>query len=161
MSVHYLLNIDGIEGESKNSQYPNHIEVKQFSWGATQSGTFAVNSGGGAGKVTMQDFHFTMSVNKASVKLMKACASGEHIKSATLYCLKAGKDQQTFLTVTFTDLLVSSYQAGGSDGGDFLPDDSITLNFACINMQYKEQKADGTMGGAIQGGYNLKLNKSI
>jgi type VI secretion system secreted protein Hcp len=161
MSVHYLLHIDGIEGESKNAQYPNHIEVKQFSWGATQSGTFATNSGGGAGKVSMQDFHFTMSVNKASVKLMKACATGEHIKSATLYALKAGKEQQTFLTVTFTDLLVSSYQAGGADGGDFLPDDSITLNFAKLQMAYKEQKADGTLGGTIQAGYDLKLNKGM
>lgn len=160
MSVHYLLSIDGIEGESMNSQYPNTIEVKTYSWGATQSGTFAVNSGGGAGKVSMQDFHFTMGVNKASVKLMKACASGEHIKSAKLYCLKAGKEQQTFLTVEFTDLLVSSYQAAGADGGDFLPDDSISLNFSKIAMTYKQQNADGTLGGAITAGYDLKLNKA-
>ena len=33
--------------------------------------------GGGAGKVAMQDFSFTMSVNKASPKLLLACATGQ------------------------------------------------------------------------------------
>ena len=62
----------------------------------------------------MQDFHFMMKVNKASPKLMLACASGEHIKKAVLTCRKAGKDQQEFLKITLTDVLVSSYQTGGS-----------------------------------------------
>src|SRR3712207_8560183 len=39
------------------------------------------SGGGGAGKVTMQDFHFTMKMNKASPKLMLACAQGDHIRS--------------------------------------------------------------------------------
>ena len=61
----------------------------------------------------MQDFHFTMSTNKASPKLFLACANGEHIKSAKLTCRKAGKDQQDYLKVTFTDLLVSQFQTNG------------------------------------------------
>jgi type VI secretion system secreted protein Hcp len=160
MSVHYLLQIDGIEGETKNAQYPNLIECKSWSWGETQSGTFATNSGGGAGRVSMGDFLFTMSVNKASPKLLLACANGSHIKSATLYGLKAGKEQQTFMTIKMNDIMVSSYNTGGSEGTDILPDDSISLNFAKIEFEYKEQKNDGTLGGAIKAGYDLKLNKA-
>jgi type VI secretion system secreted protein Hcp len=160
MAVHYLLHIDGIEGETKNAQYPNHIECKSWSWGETQTGTFATNSGGGAGRVSMGDFQFTMSVNKASPKLMLNCANGSHIKSATLYCCKAGKEQQTFATIKMTDIMVASYHTGGSEGSDELPYDSIALNFAKIEFEYKEQKNDGTLGGAVKAGYDLKLNKA-
>src|SRR5690606_8982412 len=116
--------------------------IASFSWGATQSGTFSAGGGGGAGKVNMQDFHFVMTTNSASPKLMDACATGAHIKKAVLTCRKAGKEQQEFLKVTFSDILVSSYQTGGSQGGD-LPTDQISLNFSKLEMDYKEQKSDG------------------
>ena len=109
----------------------------------------------------MQDFHFVMKNNKASPKLMLACASGEHIKKATLTCRKAGKEQQEFLKVTMTDLLVSSYQTGGSGHSDIVPTDQISLNYSKIEFEYKEQKADGTLGGATKAGWDVKANKKI
>jgi type VI protein secretion system component Hcp len=50
-----------------------------------------------------------------------ACAEGEHIKKAVLTCRKAGKEQQEFLKVTMSDVLVSSYQTSGSANGDEVP----------------------------------------
>ena len=155
-----FLKIDGIEGESQDHKHKNEIDITSFSWGASNGGTFSTGGGGGAGKVNMQDFHFTMPINKASVKLMLACAGGDHIKSAILTCRKAGKDQQEFYKVTFHDLLVSSYQSGGGHG-ETLPVDSISLNFAKVEKEYKEQKADGTLGGAIKAGWDMKLNKKV
>jgi type VI secretion system secreted protein Hcp len=154
-SVDYFLKIDGIQGESPDKTHKNEIQIESFSWGATQSGTFAHGGGGGAGKVQMQDFHFLMKVNKASPKLMLSCATGEHVKSAILTCRKAGKDQQEYVKVTFTDLLVTSYQTSGSVG-EVVPMDQISLNFSKIEMEYKEQKADGSLGGAIKAHYDLK-----
>ncbi len=89
----------------------------------------------------MQDFHFVMRLNKASPSLMKACATGQHIKMATLTARKAGKDQQEYLTFKFYDVLVSSFQTGGSEGADVSPTDSVSLNFAKIEVEYKPQKA--------------------
>ena len=158
--VDYFLKIDGIEGESQDSKHKNEIDVQSWSWGESNSGDAAHRGGMGAGKVSMQDFHFTMSVNKASPKLMEACASGEHIKKAVLTCRKAGKDQQEYLKVTLSDLIVASYQTGGSAGSGVVPTDQIGLNFSKIEDEYKEQKPDGTLGGAVKGGWNLKENKS-
>jgi len=109
----------------------------------------------------MQDFHFVMKLNKASVGLMKACATGEHIKSATLTARKAGKDQQEYLTINFTDVLVSSYQTGGSEHGDVVPTDQVSLNFAKIEVDYKQQKPDGSLAPAAQFTYDLKANKTL
>ncbi|MGE5570098.1 MAG: Hcp family type VI secretion system effector [Rhodospirillales bacterium] len=156
--VDYFLKIDGIAGESQDHKHKGEIEIESFSWGATQSGTASYGGGMGAGKVQMQDFHFVMRVNKASPKLMLACATGDHIKSAILTCRKAGKEQQEYLKVTFTDLMVSNYQTGGS-AGDTIPMDQISLNFAKVEIEYKEQKPDGSLGGAIKAHYDLKTNK--
>jgi type VI secretion system secreted protein Hcp len=161
MAVDYFLKLDGIEGESHDDKHKNEIDLLSWSWGETQTGTHSAGGGGGAGKVDMQDFHFVMSVNKASPKLMLACASGEHIKKAVLTCRKAGKDQQPFMLVTMSDLLVSSFQTGGSGHGGEVPNDQISLNYAKIEWEYKEQKADGTLGGAIKAGWDLKANKKV
>lgn len=157
-TVDYFLKIDGIPGESSDSKHKDEIDVESWSWGATQSGTFAGGGGGGAGKVQMNDFHFTMHTNKASPKAFLACASGQHIKTAILTARKSGEKQAEFMKITLSDLLVSSYQTSG--GGD-IPVESISLNFSKIEMSYSEQKADGTLSGAIVAGWDLKANKKV
>ena len=159
-AVDYFLKIEGIEGESQDHKHKGEIDVASWSWGEMNAGSHAAGGGGGAGKVSMQDFHFCMGVNKAAPKLLLACATGEHIKKATLTCRKAGKEQQEFLKYTFTDMLVSSYQTGGS-GGNVMASEQISMNYAKIEVEYKEQKADGSLGGPVKAGYDLKLMKAV
>ena len=159
--VDYFLKLDGIKGESQDAKHKEEIDLESWSWGATQAGGFSKGGGGGAGKVSMQDFHFVMNANKASPKLMLACATGEHIKSATLTCRKAGKEQQEYFVVKMSDLMVSSYQTGGSENGAPTPVDQISLNFSKIEFEYKPQKSDGTLDSPVKTGYDLKLNKQV
>jgi type VI secretion system secreted protein Hcp len=160
-AVDYFLKIDGIDGESADDKHKGEIDVMSWSYSEQQSGTSSGGGGGGAGKVSMGDFRFTMTVNKATPKLFLACASGEHIKTGVLTCRKAGKDQQEYLKITLTDILVSSYQTGGSGSSDLIPVDQISLNYAKIEFEYKEQKADGTLGAAVKAGWDLKANKKV
>jgi type VI secretion system secreted protein Hcp len=161
MAVDYFLKIDGIEGESKDSKHAKEIDLLSWSWGASQTGSSAAGGGSAAGKVSMQDFHFIMKVNKSTPKLILVCAGGDHIKKATLTCRKAGTDQQEFLVYNFYDFLVSSYQTGGSTGGDEIPSEQVSLNYSKMDIEYKEQKADGTLDGPIKAGWDLKLNKKV
>ena len=161
MAVDYFLKLEGIAGESLDHKHRDEIQILSWSWGESQSGTMSSGGGGGAGKVNMQDFHFVMKVTKATPKLFLACASGEHIKQAVLTCRKAGKTQQDFLTYTFTDVLVSSYQTGGSSSGDEIPMEQVSLNYTKIELEYKAQKPDGTLEGGIKAGWNLKANSTV
>lgn len=156
----YFLKLEGIEGESQDSKHKGEIEILSWSWGETNAGGHTGGAGHGAGKVSMQDFNFAMHASKASPKLLQFCASGEHIKKATLTCRRAGKEQQEYLVIAFTDCIVSSFQTGGS-AGDVIPVDQISLNYSQINYEYKEQKPDGTLGGAVPAGWNLKENKAV
>jgi type VI secretion system secreted protein Hcp len=159
-AVDYFLKIDGIDGESSDAKHKGEIDLESWSWGETQTGSHSAGGGGGAGKVHMQDFHFVMRMNKASPKLMLACASGQHIKKAVLTIRKAGKEQQEYAKITMEDLLVASYQTGGSAKGDIVPLEQISLNYSTIEFEYKEQKADGTLGGAVKAGWLVKENKA-
>jgi type VI secretion system secreted protein Hcp len=158
MATDYLLEIDGIKGESKDKKHPNTIEIESFSWGNTNDGSSASGTGSGAGKVHFQDFHFTTQVNKASPELMLACATGKHIKKAQLFVRKQGENQQDYYILTLEDFIISSYQSGGSVGSHNLPSDQFSLNFAKLKYEYKPQKADGTLDPAVTAGWDLKAN---
>ncbi len=157
MATDYFLKLDGIEGESHDNKHKNEIDLVSWSWGESQSGSSAEGGGGGAGKVSMQDFSFSMKINKASPKLLLNCANGDHVKSALLTCRKAGKEQQEYLKITFSDLLVTSFNTGGSHQ-DEVPTDRVTLNFSKIQYVYAPQTEKGSLGTAIPVGWNLKEN---
>lgn len=159
MAVDYFLKIDGIAGEAVDQKHKNEIQLEAFSWGAMNDPGpgMGVGAGAGAGKVRLQDFSFTMRVNKASPKLFLACAKGQHLKTATFTARREGKAQQEFLVFKFTDVVVSSYQTSGTD--DVIPMDSISLAFGKIEMEYKPEKADGSLDAPVNAGWDLKQNK--
>lgn len=161
MAVDYFLKMDGIQGESQDAKHKGEIEIESFSWGLSQTGTLAFGGGAGAGKVQFQDFHFTTRVSKASPSLMLGCATGQHIKEGTLIARKAGGDQVEFIKITLSDILVSSYQSGGSSGSEALPTDQFSLNFAKVDFAYYPQRPDGTVDLAVRGGWDLKANKKV
>jgi type VI secretion system secreted protein Hcp len=108
MALNAYLKIEGIKGESTASKHKDEIDVMSFSWGVEQSGTVG-GGGGGAGKASAKDFQFMLKVDKSSPVLFKACATGEHLKVATLALERAGKGQVEYLKYEFKDVLISSF----------------------------------------------------
>jgi type VI secretion system secreted protein Hcp len=156
MASDYLLEIDGIEGESTDDKHPGAIEVESWSWGA--SNPSSIGSGGlGSGKVSVQDFTFTHHVDAASPVLFLRCATGQHIKSAKLFVRKTGGGGE-YLTYTFTDCLVSSFE---DKGGGEAPTEEIALAFRRIEMEYTVQDATGAAGKVIKAGWDLATNKKV
>ena len=155
----YLLKIDGIKGESTASSHKDTIEILSFSWGVSNQGSFSSGGGGGAGKVSFQDLHFSAPVSKASPLLFKRAVTGQHIKKATLFVRKSGGNQGDYYVIKLSDILVSSYQTKPSDSSDAVPTDHFALSFAKIEFSYKPQNADGSLGGALTATYDLKAAK--
>lgn len=146
MAVDMFLKLDGIKGESTNSKHKDEIEVMSFSWGLSQASR-APGSGGAAGKVSVQDFSFVKRLDAASPLLIEASCRGDHIGSGLLTLAKAGdgKGQQEYLKIKFTDIIISSYQTGGSNAGD--PAESVSLSFQNIEVSAAEINPDGSIGG--------------
>src|SRR3954464_13043199 len=113
MAADMFLKLEGIKGESTDSKHPNEIEILSYSFGVTQPGTGAQGSGHGGGRAHVQDFQITHHTDAASPTLFAMCATGKHIKEGTFIARKAGGDQQEYMTVKLTDVLISSVQNGG------------------------------------------------
>lgn len=159
MAMDMFMKIDSLNGESKDSVHSGEIDVLAWSWGATNSGSAHQGTGAGSGKVNVQDLSFTKYVDLSSPDLMKYCANGKHIPSATLTVRKAGENPLEYLTITMNEVLVSSISHGGSGGQDRLTE-NVTLNFAKFTMQYKEQQASGMAGASPQMGWDIPGNTS-
>jgi len=157
--VDYFLKIDGIPGESTDDKHKGEIVLTSFSMGESNSTTIGSATGGaGSGKVSFHDFNFTAKFSKASPKLMLACATGQHIASAVMTARKRGGRAGgfEFLFVKMNTVLVSSFQTQGSDQ---VPDDAVSLAFAKVQVDYKEQKANGSLGATTSFTWNLVENK--
>jgi type VI secretion system secreted protein Hcp len=159
--VDYFLKLAGVDGESTDDKHKGEIGLESWSIGAANSSSFASGGGGGVGKVAMADLHIVKKTDKASAKLLTACCTGEHLKTATLVCRKAGGDQQEFLTVILSSVLVTSFQTSGSSGSDAIPMEQVSLAYGKIEYKYKEQKPDGSLGGEVIGGWDVTTNKKV
>jgi type VI secretion system secreted protein Hcp len=158
MAVDYFLKIDGVDGESKDATHGGELELLSWSWGESNSGSSSLGTGLGAGKVDMSDFTFMIYTMKGSPKLQEKCATGEHIASAILTCRKAGGEGQEYMTYTFSDLIVSSFQISGSSEN---PTEAISFNFTKIQQKYRPQDEKGQLGDNIEWGYDLKANQKV
>lgn len=144
-----FLKLDGVEGESGDANHRNEIEILSFQWGMTLQGTntTANGAGGGAGKVSLQDVHFVAKVSKASPKLMLACATGQHIESAS-FTIRS-PDGRDYLFIKLKPVYITSYQTGGSSG-DIVPTDQFSLNFTTITYTYVARDGTETTGEATR-----------
>jgi type VI secretion system secreted protein Hcp len=158
MAADIFAKIGDIKGESLDSKHKDEVEILSWSWGVNQSGTMSYGGGGGEGKASFNDFNFTHHLDKASPVLLKVCATGEHIKEATITVRKAGKGQQEFLIIKMNDIIVTSVSPSGSNDGGVTAE-SVSLQCAKVDLEYKPQKADGSLDAGLHFKYDIKSNK--
>ena len=156
MAPDIFAKIGDIKGESVDSKHKDEIELLSWSWGVSRSASGS-GSGAGTGKAHFNDLSFTHKIDKASPLLLKACATGQHLKEATITRRKAGKGQQEFLVIKMNDVLVTSVADSDDSGGGLM--ESVTLAFAKVDLEYRPQKPDGSLDAGLHFKYDLKTNK--
>lgn len=158
MAADIFAKLGDIKGESTDAKHKDEIEVLSFSWGVTNSGSASAPGGSGAGKATAQDLSIVHAIDKASPALLRACATGMHLKDATITHRKAGKGQAEYLVVKLSDVLVTAVTHGGS--GD-ASSENVSLSFAKIALEYRPQKADGSLDAGVHFKYDFKTHKTF
>lgn len=158
MASDIFAKIGDIKGESLDSKHKDEIEVLSWSWGVQQSGTMAFGGGGGEGKASFNDFSFTHHVDKASPVLLQYCANGTHMKDATITFRKAGKLQHEFIVIKLNDVIITGVTHSGS-GGSAATAEVVALQCSKVDLEYKPQKADGSLDAGVHFKYDIKGNK--
>ena len=157
MASDIFAKIGDIKGESTDDKHKDEIEVLSFSWGVANSATVG-GGGGGAGRATFRDLSFTHKIDKASPALLQACATGTHLKEATITHRKAGKGQQEFLIIKMNDIIITGVSLG--DSGEGGTSENVTLAFSKIDLEYKPQNQSGGSEAGIHFKFDIKANKT-
>ena len=143
-----FLKLGDIKGESSDAKHKDEIEVLSWSWGMS-AGTGRVKRGTIAPQC-IQDLTLFKYVDKSSPQLIMAGVLGQIQKEATLTLRKAGGDQQEYLIIKMSDVLVTSYQTGSGVGGNEAQViDEVVLNFSSIRGEYRPQDAKGGLGNPV------------
>lgn len=159
MAVDIFLKLGDIKGESRDQAHRDEIDITEWAWGLSQSGSMHNGTGGGAGKVDIANLNLKKPLDKSSPNLMMACASGKHYLEARLVVRKAGGSSPVeYLVIILKEVMVASYSTNADQTGDVIHD-SFELNFATVEVSYQPQKADGGKdGGPVKFSWNIRQN---
>lgn len=163
MAVDAFLKFDaGITGESTDEKHKDWIELLSFSLGASQPvSTGSATGGRTAERVNMSDLSAMKIVDKATTDLFLSCCNGKHFKKVQLEICEASENKHCYLAYEMEEVIVSSFQASGSSGGE-KPTESFSLNFGKIKWTYTPLKGDGKPGTKVGPvGWDLTMNKKI
>jgi type VI secretion system secreted protein Hcp len=160
MPVDMFLKLEPVKGESQDHKHKDAIELLSFSWGLSQTGTMHSGTGGGAGKVHVQDLTFTHWIDKSTAPLVGSVCQGDHFGEGVLTVRKAGgKDALEYLKITLKNIIVTNVSIGGSHGEDKLTE-NVTLNFQKFQIDYKQQTEKGAAGASPTFKWDIAANIS-
>ncbi|MGE3171978.1 MAG: Hcp family type VI secretion system effector [Planctomycetota bacterium] len=160
MASTIFLKIEGIKGESTDSNHKDEIELLAYSHGVSQPASAVASTAGGgtAGRCNHTDLSVQKMMDTATPVLNQYCCTGKHIPTITLTLRRADGDKSIpYMVYKLTDVIISSVSVGGSS--DSVPAETVTFNYAKIEWEYtKQARAGGAAGGKTNGSWNLAKN---
>jgi len=153
-----FLQLEGIAGESKDEKKKDWLQLENYGFQAFGARDIATNQR--TGRTQMSPVTCAKPADKATPKLYGALWKNQKIPKATLIVRKAGKEQLDFLIYELEDVYISAISVSGSAGEEAAtPGEVFSLSYSKMTVNYKEQKADGTLGGTVSETYDLKTAK--
>jgi type VI secretion system secreted protein Hcp len=159
-----FLKLDGIDGESQDTDHTNEIDIESFSLQIhNPSSSERGGTGHGTGQSQISEMHITKSLDKSSPTLWQKCAAGDHIETAIItVCAQAGESEKIdYLKITMHDVMITQVQNGGSNSSE-RPQENLILNFLKIEKEYQQQDDKGKkQGGPVRFARDLQQNRPM
>ena len=137
MAADIFAKLGDIKGESLDDKHKDEIEVLSWSWGVTNAVTLA-GTGAGQGKAHFGDLSLTHKIDKASPVLMQACATGVHLKEATITPYAAATDNR-FRTIAL-DAITSERKATRSNVKASASTKPNTIGALCLSSVFSSSE---------------------
>jgi type VI secretion system secreted protein Hcp len=161
MAADYYLQLDGIKGESADSQHQGWIECTSVNWSITQPKSATASTAGGhtAERAELSEISISKLVDLASPMLAQVCACGKTIPKAKLEMQRADGNGQPikYFEVELENVLIA-HIAPAFNGADNAKE-HIGLKFSKVRWKYTQQKIGGGANGNTAGGWDLASNR--
>ncbi|WP_231876298.1 Hcp family type VI secretion system effector [Azotobacter vinelandii] len=164
MSTSMHLKIEGVQGESQESQHAAWLDIKSFTWGISQPGSLDSGGGGTPGRASFTDLHVVSYVESSAPTAFKKCANGTSLGTVELSCSRLSDgDKMVFMTITLTNVLVTKADIKGVDRDD--EQERLLIEYAFqapeVEFGYTPQQDDGSAGGEVTMGWNIPQNTEL
>jgi type VI secretion system secreted protein Hcp len=161
MSADFYLQLDGIKGESTDSNHVGWIECMSINWDIQQPKSATASTGGGhtAERAELSEISISKLVDLSSPMLAQTCACGKTIPKAKLEMMRADGNGTPikYFEVELENVLIA-HIAPGFAGGDIAAE-GLGLKFSKVKWKYTQQKIGGGSGGNTAGGWDLTTNR--
>ena len=162
MAYDGYLKIEGVNGESTDSNHPQWIEIISFRHDVSQpAGTATSRTGGRTGaRVNVADFTVTKVLDVSTPLLHQHCCSGWHFGTVMIELCEAGGEAHMYMRWTLTDAIISSVKPSGVANEEVYarPIEEVSFNFATIQWEYVSMSHAGKAGAAVVHGWNMIEN---
>jgi type VI secretion system secreted protein Hcp len=144
-----FLKIPNVKGEARDTDHKDEIEVVSWSWGAQSS------AHGTGLQRTMDSLEIVKRVDSASTALL-ACLAENKVTTARLVVRKAGKTPAEYCIVEMEKVRVVSIKLTTEDAE---LNERVSLAFERITVSYRQQAADGSLGGAMSTMFDARATR--
>ncbi|WP_312515866.1 type VI secretion system tube protein Hcp [Massilia sp.] len=161
MAIDVYLQLDGIKGESADSQHAGWIECTMADWMISQprSATSSTSGGHTAERCEHSSFALRKLTDLATPILLQHCAMGKTIPSGRLEFFRADGlgSRVKYFELELTNVLVSEV-APELQEGTFMSE-HVSLKYSKVKWRYIKQKVGGGTAGLTAGGWDLAVNR--
>jgi type VI secretion system secreted protein Hcp len=149
-----------LKGDSKVEKHDGWITIDQVQWGLGRAvSTSGVGTDRDTSNPSFSEVTITKNMDVASAQLMLEAACGLALTTATFHFIQTGgKDAagQHYLEIILDKPILSAYSMNSTGER---PNESLSINFNGIKMQYDQLTEGGTVTEGKPKGYDLKANK--
>ena len=161
MAIDVYPQLDGIKGESADSQHPGWIECSSVNWKLHQPRSATSSTAGGhtAERAELSDVALTKLSDLASPILAQHCAMGKTIPKAKFEFFRAdGQGARVkYYEVELDNVVIADVAQSVAAGIGMV--DVIGLKFSKVKWKYTQQKIAGGAGGNTAGGWDVATNR--
>jgi len=137
-----FLKVDGVNGESKDTNHDQWIEILSCSKGVIQKLSMAGSTHSlGTTGAEFQEVMVTKETDSSTPTLWQYCADGKPIASVEIELCEAQAPQKPYLKVTLENCRISSFQFGYSDGAG-KPSETVNFAYEKETLKYTDTTDD-------------------
>jgi type VI secretion system secreted protein Hcp len=161
MAIDAYLQIEGIKGESADSQHKDWIECLDVHFGIDQPRSPVASTAGGhtSARAEFDDVVVSKLADLSTPLLLQHCAMGKTIPKAKFEMFRAdgNGERVKYFEMVLENVLIGSIKPSLTATGGM--QEHFQLKFAKVNWKYTQQKISGGAGGSTAGGWDLSANK--
>ncbi|MBC8871641.1 MAG: type VI secretion system tube protein Hcp [Planctomycetes bacterium] len=154
------IKFDGVDGEAQDKDHKKWSDIVSFTQAVHKPMGGATGATRRRGDVVLEDIGVVKELDKASPKIAESVCKGKVFDKVEIHVTASYTDSGriTYYAYELKNVLVTSYNIGGSGQAEEVPTEEMSLNFEEIKVTYTECDATGKKKGNVE--YSWKVEEA-